>query len=54
MKVKCKSCGFECYDIDIEEYVTKEIEHNQFEVSVNMICPNCKDEDNYEFLKDRF
>ena len=44
IKVKCKHCGHECDDIDMEKIEFKKADENTTAVICKMICPKCKKE----------
>ena len=46
IQVKCKYCGHECDDINMEKIEFKKVDKNTTEVICKMICPNCKKEQN--------
>ena len=47
---ECKSCGYSAYDTDFEKYQIKSAGHGYFDISIHMICPNCKEVNCHEFL----
>jgi len=49
-KVRCKSCGHQALDADVEKYITEEVGKGYYNAYILMICPICETKDNFEFI----
>lgn len=42
-KVKCKYCGHECHDIDMEQFESTNVDEHTSIITFEMICPKCNE-----------
>lgn len=42
-KVKCKYCGHECRDIDMEQFQFTNVDKHTSVITFKMICPKCNE-----------